>query len=199
MSLFVPSPFISGFTPLAGATAWNPSDKTSAQLVLSNGNLTATNTVSATARGVRAVQGRSSGKYYFEVIINLSVGSFAIGARTSSDSLTSIAPSVAGGFSVRTGGTYANSSGAYSSPIGSFTTADILGFALDFSAGFVYLRKNGTWGTGMDPDAGSGGYGISSTLYPHAQFAGNGDQVTANFGASPFVYPAPIGYTKGFS
>ena len=43
-------------------TTYNPSDK-SAQIVLSNGNLTATNSASSDAASVRSVLGKLSGKY----------------------------------------------------------------------------------------------------------------------------------------
>lgn len=193
--------FVGGFSGLAGATAWNPSDKTHANLVLSNGNLTATNTVSAVDRGVRAVQSRSSGKYYWEIFVNTANSNFGIGARSATAALTGAYPGVSGGgFSTRGNGslTYGAST-AVSSPIGSYATGDVLGFAVDLS-GLVYLRKNGTWGSGQDPVAGTGGvnYG-GGTLFPHVNLTAIGDQVTANFGATPFVYPAPAGFTPGFA
>lgn len=200
MSLFTPAPLLGGFTPLAGATAWNPSDKTSAELVLSNSNLTATNTVSNTVRGVRAVQSRGSGKFYWEVRIDASVTGPVIGARSSGSSLTSIYPGT--GFAILANGyiVYGASSDV-TSPIGSYGAGDIIGVAVDLTAGVLYARKNGTWGTGQDPGAGTGGvsYGGTFTLFPHVYLGYNNDKLTANFGATPFVYPAPVGFIKGFA
>src|SRR5262245_8044916 len=54
------------------ATTWNPADKT-ANITLSNGNLTATNGAAA-GNTVRATSGLGSGKWFFEVTMSVWLG-----------------------------------------------------------------------------------------------------------------------------
>src|SRR5262245_47172505 len=69
---------------------WNPSDK-SANVALSNGNLTAQGTTTADG-GVRSTTSRSSGKYYFEIVwsSNAGGGDTGCGIATSGANLGSI-------------------------------------------------------------------------------------------------------------
>lgn len=186
-----------GFTPLSGATTWNPSDK-SASITLSNGNLTALGTSST--GGVRAVQSRSSGLYYWEVTINVGAGgSCNLGAIGTADSLTGITPS--SGFNLRGGnGTLVAPTGNVGST-GSYTTGDVIMFAVDLANTLVYFGKNGSWLASTNPVAQTGGinYGGSTTIKPWYSPEANTAQATANFGATPFVYPVPTGFTGGFA
>lgn len=187
-----------GFTPLAGATTWNPSDK-SASITLSNGNLTATGTSST--GGVRAVQSRSSGLYYWEVTINVGAGgSCSLGAIGTADSLTGISP--ASGWNLRGGnGTLVTPAGNVGTA-GSYTTGDVIMFAVDLASKLVYIGKNGSWLASTDPNAQTGGInygGSSATLKPWYAPEANTAQATANFGATPFAYPVPAGFTAGFA
>lgn len=185
-----------GFSPLAGATAWNPADKSSST-TLSNGDLTFTRDASG-AGGVRALVGRTSGKYYWEITINNSAGVIVIGAIGGETSLTG---SLGGyGFAWRsTTGGFFNGSGAPSP--GSYTTGDVLMIAFDRTNSLVYVGKNGSWYGSMDPSAGTGGVSvsISGATYPNAEVTGSGGQITANFGATPFNYSVPTGFTPGFA
>lgn len=188
-----------GFTPLAGATTWNPSDK-SASITLSNGNLTALGTSSS--GGVRAVQSRSSGLYYWEVTINVGAGgSCNLGAIGTGDSLTGITPG--SGFNLRGGnGTLVTPNGNFGGGAGVYTTGDVIMFAVNLASTLVYVGKNGSWIFSTDPNAQTGGinYGGSPlTVKPWYSPEANTAQATANFGATAFVYPVPTGFTAGFA
>lgn len=56
-------------TPSVTYATWNPSDK-SANVTLSNGNLTATITANTAFYGARATIGKSSGKWYWEQTVS---------------------------------------------------------------------------------------------------------------------------------
>ena len=154
-----------GFTPLSGATTWNPSDK-SASITLSNGNLTAAGTSSS--GGVRAVQSRSSGLYYWEVTINVGAGgSCNLGAIGTADSLTTNT-SISNGFNLRGGnGTFVTANGNTGSA-GTYTTGDVIMFAVDLANTLVYFGKNGSWLASTNPVAQTGGinYCGSTTIKP---------------------------------
>jgi len=74
-------------------------------------------------------------------------------------------------------------------------------FALDMNAGEFWAGQDGTWYNGGDPGSRqspvatglSGAVYSGVTLYPHST-----DAFTANFGASPFKYAVPPGFTGGF-
>lgn len=176
---------------------WNPSDK-SANVTLSGANLVAASNTTATWESVRATQGKSSGKWYYEL------------TTTAGDAIIGFADS---GFSLATFlGNSASSAGLYSSYLengitdtGASPPAQIgtFQFALDLSAGKAWVGKAGTW-YGGDPVAGtspaftwSGG---TLTLYPAASVydTGTSGTITANFGASTFVNSVPSGFNGGW-
>lgn len=193
----------SQFTVVMTYTNWNPSDKSS-NLSLTNGNLTAALSSSASA-GVRAVIGRTSGKLYFEITITGTIATAGTGLSTISAPLT-------GNPNVYTqlvdGGVWR--SGAYQgysvSGGSSFVSGDILGIAVDLGALRVWFRRNnGVWnaGAGADPAANVGGLDISSIFsgvaaYPALVMAATGMNETANFGATAFSYTVPGGFTAGW-
>lgn len=59
-------------------TTWNPADK-SLDIALSNGNLTASGSPSATIKGVRANKGKFSGKWCYRFAVNSASSDFEIG------------------------------------------------------------------------------------------------------------------------
>lgn len=70
-----------------GATTWNPGDK-SAAMVLSNGNLTATDTITERSDSVRATTAQTTGKRYFEITATTSSTDWSAGLANSSFPLT---------------------------------------------------------------------------------------------------------------
>ena len=80
---------------------WNPSDK-HADITLSNGNLTAANSVGG-YKGVRATLGVTSGQHYWEITVDAGINLF-IGVADSSADLGDILGNDAHGWSYEWGG-----------------------------------------------------------------------------------------------
>ncbi len=182
------------------ATTWNPADK-HANITLSNGDLTAATTNTAW-ESVRSILGVSSGKYYWEVTIDVSADpNFMIGAGTASATLSNHPGYDANGYgyNAANGNKYLNNSPvAYGD---SYTTNDVVSVALDLDNGKIWWGKNGTWQASGDPAAGTNeAYsGLSGTFYAMVGLYFSGNEVTANFGASAFTYTVPTGFNAGLS
>ncbi len=163
---------------------WNPSDKSS-NITLSNGNLSTSQSV---AGMVRSTIGKTSGKWYWEVTINSSF--MATGAANGSASVNNYLASDANGWSWSSGGSCFNNN-ALSGTNSSYTTGDILGFALDVPSGTLTMYKNGVLQSFSHT-------GLSGTLYASV---GNSTVVssesTTNFGATALTYTPPSGYNAG--
>jgi len=72
-----------------------------------------------------------------------------------------------------------------------FGAGDIIGIAVDNSAGTIQWYKNGSaCGTSVAITTGVAYYIAVSPAAPNVSF-------TANFGASPFTYSVPAGFTGG--
>src|SRR6516164_5442777 len=187
------------------STTWNPADK-SANITLSNGNLTATNGASAGDNGVRSVTSKSTGKYYVEFTITgvLSGADTGIGIATGSAPLT-IGATSTGGFICYpgTGNIYFNGSFTGVTPGGSTGIGTVWCMAIDLVNSKGWFRINGgNWdGSGTDnPATNTGGINIA-TLFPtnaaYAFFCANANAagVTANFGTSAFSFTVPSGFS----
>ena len=190
-------------------TTWNPSDK-SANVVLSNGNLTAATTSTNSAdQGVRSTTSKSSGKFYFEVSFP---GPAPFGADTgagltiASTILTSVGSSVANSIIAYgpTGNIYYNGSNT-SISIGAAAIGDVAGFALDLANQRVWVRRNGgNWNNSgtANPAANVGGINISAVFTSNAAYAlyccnsnNASGPYTTNFGATTFAFAAPSGFS----
>lgn len=182
-------------------TTWNPADK-NALITLSNGNLTATAPNGSTGEAVRSIFGTATGKYYWEITVGTVVGgsTMTVGVGYSTMSLNNFPGRLdANGFGyAQSGAIWTNNNGgaAYGS---SYTTADIIGIALDMAAGKIWFSKNGTYQNSGDPVGGTNPAftGLSGTIYAAAG-CNDGFSWTANFGASSFNTAAPSGYSSGF-
>ncbi|MCK5200307.1 MAG: hypothetical protein KAR21_18245, partial [Spirochaetales bacterium] len=182
-------------------TTYNPSDK-SAQIVLSNGNLTATNSASSDAASVRSVLGKLSGKYYWEVTISESVTEFLkIGIGNSSANIEDFPGKNINSYGHGAGGgKYYNDN--WQEYGDSFTEGDTVSIALDMDNGKVWWAKNGVWQASGDPASGTNEAfsGINGTFYSmDSPGFTSGESVTANFGMSSFLYSVPSGFTAGLS
>jgi hypothetical protein len=201
--MFLLPAFLHGRQPPVVVTyaTWNPSDKSSS-VSLSGGNLVAANT-SFSAGGVRGTLGKSSGKWYCELLI----GGEQTGVTNREFGVTTTATAVGGipgiddqGWGYRAGnGTYIRNG----SETGSVSTSDVgarIMMALDLNAGKIWWGRNGTWFGSGDPAAGTNAAfsSVSGTLYPHwyTSSAGfGGINATINFGASAFAYTVPTGFS----
>lgn len=183
------------------ATTWNSADK-SALLTLSNGNLTAV--VGTGGGGVRTVSSRTSGKYYWEVLISTwAVNQTGAGIELGTVSLAGAG--VAGqAYVFKTGGIWINTTTAAN--LGALVAGTVLGFAVDLTAKVFSARvcPAGNWnGSGTaNPATGAGALNISAIstgpLFPFFVGSNPGDACTANFGASAFSGVVPSGYTAGW-
>lgn len=193
-------------------TTWNPDDM-AAGFTLSNGNLTVTAPNSDnTFRNVRSIFGASSGKYYWEIHIDMIVGGIepvsAMGIATSAVSLTAqpypsdfawmMQDDNGGGVCIKY-----NDTAVTNLDLPSLTTGDIGMIALDLDAGKIWFGRQGTWADGGNPSAGTGAQftNVTGTVYALANLRSatlTGIAQTANFGATAFAYTVPTGFNAGF-
>jgi len=182
---------ISGTIVSSGASAvtWSPVDKSPA-IQLSNGNLTATRELGSGHAIGRATLSRTTGDFYFECTIgsavDLAVGLANASQALSGDYLGNSPNSIAyynSGYIQH--GVYASSSPAFYSSAASYTTNDVIGIrwgATD-GTGIVRLYKNGAL-VFTSPSIALG------AAFPTTDLRDSGDEMTANFGASPLTLPS---------
>ena len=153
-------------------------------MVLSSANLTTTTGSSANTI-VRATIGVTSGKWYWEVT-QATANEVLVGVANSSASLTQYLGQTANGWGYDSlnGAKYNGTSGAYGA---TFTTSDVIGIALDMTAGTLVFYKNNT-------SQGTAFTGLTGTLFPAVSAGAASTSMTINFGQQPFVYTAPSGF-----
>lgn len=178
-------------------TTWNPDDK-HADITLSGGNLVAICTVPWKA--VRAIIGKSLGKWYWEVTIDDSTY-VNIGVGTSAATLANYPGSDNYGCGIDRGGLYNQGAGLFTQHGSGFVSpinGDIVSVAFDMDAGEIYFALNGVWAGTSNPATGTNPtftFTPGITLYPMMGLQTS--QVTANFGASAFSYSVPSGFNSG--
>jgi hypothetical protein len=189
-------------------TTWNPSDK-SANITLSVGNLVATS-ITISMVTARAVDSRTSGKYYWECLCNtFTSGTSAVGMAPSTAALNAgIASggSGAGTFGLNRNGAIVVSAVASGVTFGTITSGSLICLAVDLSAQRVWCRLGaaGNWNNNVANNPATGVGGVAITLgaalagFPAVSLFANGDQVTANFGDSAFTGAPPSGFAAGF-
>ncbi|MDD4376517.1 MAG: SPRY domain-containing protein [Clostridia bacterium] len=171
------------------AVTWNPSDKGS-NVVLSNGNLTMYTPQGFSNGNVRANTNITSGKKYWEIKYNS--GNYpAIGIANINAPLNGT-----GAFSGNVARLYYLDGKLYPGSItygAEFTVGDVISIALNMDTGVVRFYKNGVSQDDAFTDIKDT---LGDTIYPYVSFAGTDPcTITANFGATPFAYPIPDGYT----
>lgn len=172
----------------------NPADK-SPNIALSGGDLSLTGY--SAWYGVRATQGKSAGKWYWEV--SITSGNTMVGVSNASADLST--------------GMYQSNSAMFYEGSGNYVTLGTIGFvpgstpytgtymfALDMDNGALYMGVNGAWLGGGAPSSGASKtgawvYGLSGVLYPALGSAASVGSV--NFGASAFKYAVPAGFNVG--
>ena len=179
-------------------TTWNSDDK-SANITLSNGDLTATS-INQAWKSVRATKGKSAGKWYWEVTISVDADRCLVGVGTIDESVDTYVGDTVYGYSYYSpdGNKFHDDTGtSYGS---GFTTNDIIGVALDLDNGKIWFSKNGAWQNSGDPEADTGEAwsGLSGTFFPMYSPYSNTEAATANFGASAFSHSVPSGFESGF-
>lgn len=193
---FILNPYRFGSAPSVPTVTWNPSDKSS-DVTLSNGNRDANHSVAAVFDSVRATDGRSSGKWYWEVSTLGTSADTVIGIATLAMSLDSYVggDTVSYGYYQANGQKLYNAAGtAYGS---AFTGPHTVGVALDLSALKIWFRRDGVWQGGGDPTAGTNpAFTIAAgTYFPAVSLYQSGLICTARFRSANFVYSAPTGFS----
>jgi hypothetical protein len=150
-------------TPSNVFATGNPLNNYYAPATFSNGNLTV-----VTASGNPSWTfytgnfGVSTGKWYWEIKLGTAnstqIGISALNSTSTSDQLGESANQ----YAYQNGGSIRNS-GAAIATYSTYTTNDIIGFALDATNNKLYFSKNGTWQNSAVPSAGTGGISISQT------------------------------------
>lgn len=198
-----PAAYYAASTPTFNA--WDPANYNSANLALSNSNLTITRTSSYDGNiySGRSIANHSSGKVYAEFTI-VSDNQNGIGICNStfvnSDNPFGSPNSLA---IADNGNVFVNSSGI---GVGdSFTTGSVVGVAIDFGSSQLWFRVDtGNWNADIsaNPTAGTGGISwVSQGLNagPYYAVAGllqQANGTTANFGASAYSITAPLGFNN---
>jgi hypothetical protein len=192
-----------GAVALVSHTTFNPADLVN--VTLSGGNLTATGTNQG---GVRTINSISSGKYYWEYTLGtFTNGNSGVGLGRAGANLSNVGPSpFSAALMYNTGAIYIDNL-ATGSSLGSRSTGNVIGIAVDRTANLVWFRvaPSGNWnGSGTaNPATGTGGLSISATNMLGALFGlvapgASGNGATGNFGASSFTGSVPSGFTAGF-
>jgi hypothetical protein len=168
---------------------WDPAAKASG-ITLSGGDLTALAS-DADVYSVISTIGKSSGKWYCEVTYNTLVAATAtsIGVRLNSESLTSLVGSSTSGYGYNDVGEK-KTNGVDTSYGGTPANGSVIGILLNMDDGEISFRWNNN-------DYGVAFTGLSGTFYVGFSSGYGANQVTANFGASAFVYSVPAGYNSG--
>ena len=189
---------------------WDAATVTS--VTLSGGNLVATNTgTTSTNQGARvaSASGRTSGKYYFEVVVTTYIGggSVGVGIGTTGSTYTGMGANATVGVVVYSGSSIYSNGGSSGTSLGiSFGSGLRIRVAVDLGTRKIWFAPNtGTWNGSVsnDPVTGVGGVTIpAGTMVPFLTFGGGGgganNVFTANFGASAFTSAVPSGFTSGW-
>jgi hypothetical protein len=72
-----------GIVPLAAepsSTTWDPADAQASAFIYSNGDLTVTDNTGGAGRGVHSTSGQTSGKWYWEVVLDNQTGNSGQGS-----------------------------------------------------------------------------------------------------------------------
>lgn len=144
---------------------WNPSDKNS-NVSLSNSDLTAGSS-SATFGSVRATLGRSSGKYYFEILLS-QMGSTRTGIGDGAFTLSTYVGNSSKSAGIVSGG---NTNSGYThtnSGLVTVSNGNYMMVAVDMDADKAWLGINNVWQFSGDPAAGTNPWldAVSGTVYP---------------------------------
>lgn len=172
---------------LRAETTWNPADK-NANVTLSGGNLTATQTAAGVDGAARGTTSRSTGKWHFEVYVASSAtGRPAMGVANSSQALN-----------VSTGADsaviFANGTpviaGVSQPLVTPMTTPGYMAVEVDLDNSDIYFQFNG--GSREGPYDISG---ISGPFFPFICVFNTGNSGVANFGQSSFSVAVTSGYS----
>ncbi len=178
---------------------WNTAtaDPSSGSWTLTNGGMVGLESTSSIA-SIRTTLGKSTGKWYWEVLVEDPVGGGTIDAFVGfNEASTSIGTAHGGSATVRSNG----ATSGWSSAPASFAFGDVICIALDADSGKAWMRKNGSaWSGGGDPSAGTSPgatFTTGLTYYPCASSDNNATnhRFTLNSVPLSLAFSAPSGFT----
>jgi len=189
-------------------TTWNPSDRGTANVVLSNGNLSygvgASNTSSD---GCRSTKSQTTGKFYFEITFNYSGATSAyVGIATGAASYSGINTNGNASLIITGAGGSIFFNGSFTgTSITAPATGNVICFAIDLVNSRAWIRNGaGNWNNSgtANPATNTGGISIA-TLFPTnaayavvvSNVASVSPMITANFGATSFAQTVPSGFS----
>jgi len=173
-------------TPTNVYDVFNPLDGAATYHSLSNGNRTSTTSSTVAVEEARGSILLNAGKWYWETLIsNVGSGGWAAGITPNDGIWRTAANAVLYGYFYKSDGqkTVNNVNSAYGA---SYTTADVIGTAVDFNALTITFYKNNV-SQGAIPIA-AGSYLTCSGLYGAPSVA------VVAFAESDWVYAAPTGH-----
>lgn len=171
---------------------WNSADK-NASITLSNSDRDATG---GSLVSVRGLLGRSTGKYYFEILVQTSVANFWCGLGTSGANLASYAGNSASSAGIASGGNAVNTWTKAQAGTFTISAGDVLGYAVDITNGKMWIAKNNTWQLTGDPATDTNPWvtGISSSVYPFCSPGSSSSRI--NTKTAELTYSPPTGYSQ---
>jgi len=185
------SPTLTSAT-VANYPTWNPLKLyTSSALTLSNANLTASDTTSNISTRIATMSLPTTGKWYWEITVTaISAANGFVGAIDAATANGNSAIQSKGTY--RSNGEITNLAGTLQTGGASYTNADIIGVAVDVTAGTVQFYKNNV-AQGSTP---SFSFSAGTELFPYVATDNNAGTKTfdANFGQRPFAYTPPTGF-----
>ena len=134
-------------------SVWSASDAAAGGMMLSNGGLTMTPTSTASYKTIRGTIGQTAGKLYVEFLVTTASSDppmFGVGS--AGMAISSFLGNSNYSVGLISGGTFVTGfTSNYA--LGGFTIAinDVVGLAVDFSAGSVWISKNNVWVNSSNP------------------------------------------------
>lgn len=180
------------------AVIWNASDNGG----LTTGDAGLSVVAGTSLKGVRATEGRSKGKFYFELTFTTtgrytSFGLISLAEnRDLTDTNFSLAP--AGGIVYPADGKRYSGATAYATGTSATGAVGVtVGIAMDMDNGKWFFHYDGVWQGGGDPITGVNPVRLLTpgvAYYPYLLWYSGNAAFLANFGASAFKYTPPTGY-----
>jgi hypothetical protein len=177
-------------------------------------NLSVSSTSTTQVVNVRTTLGLSAGKAYWEITTtsgsaSTNGGGIGVGDSNMPKNVGYVGSTDSFGFGYGTSNSYYVDSVGWSGvtvngtpPSNSAIAAGVVYmFALDMSAGKLWIGQNGNWYGSGDPASGANpvATGLAGTLFPVITFyKSSPNAFTADFGGTPFQYTVPNGFQAGF-
>jgi len=183
----------------------NPLDpaKTAATLQLSNSNFTATKITTNGWCTSLDTQSISAGAYYFEAIVVASATGTGIGVGKSTMAIATAnlgGDALSWGYNGNNGAIGTNGAGSVAGA--TFAAGDVVGCAVDMTAGKIWFHKNGIWqGAGANPSTAANPNitGLTGPVFPGVSgWQAGVDSITLITDPSKMYYAAPVGFTAGW-